>query len=165
MPLYYVQLPTIHSMLCTHCAGTCKCKSGYIRGREGECIPINLKDAAINSLTDSLTEKILNLSSTTLSTAKKHLTITAESKVVKLPDSEVSLTASVSPSQGDSEDKYQYEWTSLHQPEGSGAVKHQNGETLQLTKLSEGLYTFKVIFYIYIYFTNNNNNTARSRVN
>ncbi|KAK9743988.1 hypothetical protein QE152_g8208 [Popillia japonica] len=124
--------------------GTCKCKVGYIRGADGECLSMDIKDAAINGLTDSLTEKILNLSSTTLSTTRKHLNVITESKIIKLPDSEVSLTASVSPPPREDEGKYQYEWTSLHQPEGSAAVKHQNGETLELTKLSEGLYTFKV---------------------
>lgn len=117
---------------------------GYIRGADGECLSMDIKDAAINGLTDSLTEKILNLSSTTLSTTRKHLNVITESKIIKLPDSEVSLTASVSPPPREDEGKYQYEWTSLHQPEGSAAVKHQNGETLELTKLSEGLYTFKV---------------------
>lgn len=75
---------------------------------------------------------------------KKQLTITAESKEVKLPNDEVTLVASVAPSEPGDEEKYQFEWTSLQQPDGSTAVKHQNGGQLQLSKLSEGLYTFKV---------------------
>lgn len=62
---------------------------------------------------------------------------------MKLPKDEVTLVATVGSTAGD-EEKYQYEWTSLQQPEGSTAVKHQNGGQLQLSKLSEGLYTFKV---------------------
>lgn len=45
----------------------------------------------------------------------------------------------------DRENKYQYEWTSLLQPEGSTAVKHQNDNELHLEKLSEGTYAFRVI--------------------
>lgn len=41
---------------------------------------------------------------------------------------------------------YTYEWTSLAQPEGvnSGIMNNQNGETLKLSHLIEGLYMFKV---------------------
>lgn len=104
-------------------------------------INLNLKDEAVNGFADVLTDRIINLSNTT--EVKKKLKVTAENKEVKLPKNEVSLTASVTPPPAEDE-KYQYEWTSLHQPEGSSAVKHQNGEELQLTKLTEGLYTFKV---------------------
>ena len=116
------------------CLGTCKCKLGYLRNAEGEC-----------EQPDNFTEKILRMQNITSEPTKAKLVVTSESKVVRLPDSEVSLTVSVSPSSPDEKDvQYQYEWTALTQPPGSLAVKHQNGETLQLTKLSEGLYTFKV---------------------
>lgn len=61
---------------------------------------------------------------------------------MKLPKDEVTLVASVA--SDDDAEKYQFEWTSLQQPDGSTAVKHQNGGQLQLSKLSEGLYTFRV---------------------
>lgn len=73
---------------------------------------------------------------------RQQLIVTAESKEVRLPENEVNLVASVSPE--DSDEKYQFEWTSLHQPEGSTAVKHQNGGQLHLEKLTEGVYSFKV---------------------
>lgn len=76
---------------------------------------------------------------------RRKLTVSTENKIVRLPTNEVSLTASVSPPPGEDE-KYLYEWTSLHQPEGSGAIKQQNSEQLLLSKMSEGLYTFKVSF-------------------
>jgi hypothetical protein len=75
--------------------------------------------------------------------SKIQLQVTAESKVVRLPDNEASLTALVNQPNMDNP-QYQYEWTALTQSGGSNAVKHQNGETLLLSKLSEGLYTFKV---------------------
>lgn len=89
---------------------------------------------------DKLTDKIINLNTTD---TRKQLKVTADNKEVKLPTNEVSLTASVIPPPADDE-KYQYEWTSLHKPEGSSAVKEQNGESLQLKNLNEGLYNFKV---------------------
>ncbi|XP_017783427.1 PREDICTED: dyslexia-associated protein KIAA0319-like protein [Nicrophorus vespilloides] len=116
-------------------AGTCKCKVGFLRNHDGLCsLPI-LKDAAIkgNIIDDNDTVLI----------AKKQLMLTAESKEVKLPENEVSLVAVVNPLPTAGE-KFNYEWTSLRKPEGSGAVKIQKAEILHLTKLSEGLYTFKV---------------------
>lgn len=128
-------------------AGTCRCKVGFIRNGSGHCmIDVTFKDdVAINGMPDSITEQIITLSNVT---TKKQLVVIAENKEVKLPVSEVSLMASVSPPPT-SDEKYQYEWTSLHQPEGSSAVKQQNSEQLKLTKLSEGLYTFKVIQIIF----------------
>lgn len=85
---------------------------------------------------------MLPISNITIS--KKQLIVTAESKEVKSPTSEVSIKAFVDPPAPEGV-KYQYDWTSLQQPQGSSAVKHQNGDQMQLSKLSEGLYTFKVI--------------------
>lgn len=45
--------------------------------------------------------------------------------------------------------KYQYDWTSLKQPSGTNTIKVQKEEQLHLSKLSEGLYTFKVIPYYF----------------
>lgn len=138
-------------------AGTCKCKvisnfpptfsphnkfcayfqDTYERNLDGDCVAVT----EMRGLTDSA---IILPSSSNTTTTKKQLTITAESKEVKLPNDEVKLVASVSPLEAGDEDKLQFEWTSLEQPDGSTAVKHQNGGQLQLSKLSEGLYTFKV---------------------
>lgn len=61
---------------------------------------------------------------------------------IRLPENEVQLSAFVVPfaEQGH---KYQYEWTLLAQPPGN-PIKDQNEGVLRLSKLSEGLYTFKV---------------------
>lgn len=101
---------------------------------------------------DAFTDRITTFGNTSAIT-KKQLTVSVESKVVQLPDSEVTLVASVTPPSGSEEEKYQFEWTSLQQPEGSTAVKQQNGdgEQLQLSKLTEGLYTFKVSFFMQIF--------------
>uniref|UniRef100_A0A1Y1M2B5 MANSC domain-containing protein n=1 Tax=Photinus pyralis TaxID=7054 RepID=A0A1Y1M2B5_PHOPY len=115
-------------------AGTCKCKSGYKRNWEGVCI------LDVNNMSEST----LNISIPP--ETKKHLTVTAESKEVKYPTSEVTIIAYVEPAAPDGV-KYQYDWISLQQPAGSAAVKHQNGEEMHLSKLSEGLFTFKVLKY------------------
>lgn len=124
-------------------SGICECKPDYVRNSQGTCVPsapLSFKD---NSISDMLTEGILQVTTNqTVPVTRKHLSVSAESKQVKLPENEVTLMANVSPEE--SEEKYQYEWTSLQQPQGSTAVKHQNGGKLQLSKLSEGLYMFKV---------------------
>lgn len=113
-------------------AGTCKCKTGYSRNWSGICVSEE-ENVAEGTATSNISSAV----------TKKHLTVTAESKEVKSPASEVSIIAYVSPPARKGE-KYQYDWTSLEQPAGSVAVKHQNGEEMQLSKLSEGLYTFKI---------------------
>lgn len=121
--------------------GTCECKNGYIRNQDNECI---LEEIGFHSLPEILTERILDVTTNkSIPVTRKHLTITAESQQVRLPENEVNLIASVIDS-NDSNEKYQYEWTSLHQPDGSTAVKHQNEGQLHVEKLSEGVYEFKV---------------------
>ncbi|KAF5285922.1 hypothetical protein FQA39_LY04383 [Lamprigera yunnana] len=117
-------------------AGTCRCKVGYARNVNGACI-----FEGENIIAEETANS--NISAASAIVTKKHLVVTAESKEVKLPANEVSIIAYVSPTPHESE-KYQYDWNSLQQPSGSTAVKHQNGEEMHLTKLSEGLYTFKV---------------------
>lgn len=75
----------------------------------------------------------------------KQLVVSAVSKEVSLPENEVTLSAFTVPAEQPGE-HYKYEWTSLAQPEGvnSGIMNDQNGETLKLSHLIEGLYMFKV---------------------
>lgn len=121
-------------------AGTCRCIVGFVRNHDGVCVPAMQAVHALaeGGLSDQIIPRIGNNV-----TVKKNVTVTAASKTVKLPESEVTLVASANPLPGEGH-KYQYDWVSLQQPAGSVAVKHQNGEQLHLTKLSEGLYTFKV---------------------
>lgn len=117
-----------------------------MRNENNICITnnINLSD---ENTSESFTDRIITLISgpanTSTTEKKKSLTINVESKELRLPDNEITLIANVT-SDDRSSDENQFEWTSLTQPDGSTAVKQQNAGQLQLTKLSEGLYTFKV---------------------
>lgn len=138
-------------------AGTCQCKVGFDRTDDGECI--ELSERIIDNLPEILQQRILDeitTSTVTKSTnrnkslpvTRRHLVVLAENKEVRLPENEVTLLAVVQPENDndlEEEEKYQFEWTSLHQPEGSTmAQKHQNEGQLHLTKLIEGVYSFKV---------------------
>ncbi|CAG9767299.1 unnamed protein product [Ceutorhynchus assimilis] len=119
--------------------GICECRPGFTRQEEGVCFAVELNNIR---LPDVITEKILDVANKSAPVTRQHLTVLAESKQVKLPVNEVTLT--VKTPEEDPDNKYQYEWTPLHQPDGSTAVKHQNDNELHLEKLSEGLYSFKV---------------------
>nr|CAD7608531.1 unnamed protein product [Timema genevievae] len=75
----------------------------------------------------------------------KQLVVSAISKEVRLPENAVTLSAYTVPAEQPGE-HYNYEWTLVSQPEGgnSGTMNDQNGGTLKLSNLIEGLYTFKV---------------------
>lgn len=153
--------------------GTCTCKPGYYRRNSigMECVlatPSLIRNdddnnKAVTSNNDDfsssdddsihLTERILLDDTITPHNktiipvmTRKHLTVTSVNQEVKLPKNDVTLLAHVEPDDTLEVEKYQFEWTSLEQPDGgSTAVKHQSdGGQLQLSKLSEGLYTFKV---------------------
>lgn len=121
--------------------GICQCMEGYSRNSKGECIPTFQEETTLQGLPSLLSERIIDIDNKSLPVTPKTVIVQAQSKEVRLPVSEVNLDAKVL---DDSDSKYQYEWTSLHQPEGSTAVKHQNEGQLHLEKLTEGLYSFKV---------------------
>lgn len=120
--------------------GTCECNDAYVRNADGICIMPRSSE-----LTDMLSDRIIEVTTNRSEPlSKKRLIVSADSKEVKLPNDEVTLVASVSSNEPSDEEPYNYEWTSLEQPKGSTAVKHQNEGQLHLEKLVEGLYTFKV---------------------
>lgn len=127
-------------------AGTCQCLNGYIRNVNGDCLSLEtVDDIPLHSpMSKLLTEQILENTSNNKSipVTRKPLTVNAESKKVRLPENEATLSAAVEPA-GDNQ-KYQFDWTTLHQPDGSTAVQHKSEGKLHLEKLTEGIYAFKV---------------------
>lgn len=126
--------------------GTCQCLNGYIRNVNGDCMSLeSVDDIPLHSpMSKLLTEQILENTSNNKSipVTRKPLAVKAESKKVRLPENEATLYADVEPA-GDKQ-KYQFDWTTLHQPDGSTAVQHKNEGKLHLEKLTEGIYAFKV---------------------
>ncbi|XP_025410530.1 dyslexia-associated protein KIAA0319-like protein isoform X2 [Sipha flava] len=76
----------------------------------------------------------------------KHLVVSVLSKTLRLPENEATLSAYTVPAD-DTGHSYQYEWSLISKTQGSGqavSMNDQNGSTLKLSHLVEGLYTFKV---------------------
>jgi len=147
--------------------GICQCMEDYQRNSTGMCTPIGkwksnstveafhadlradmqavpqptkiYSEGDLGGRTDTFVQEI------TSSRPIKQLVVSAVSKEVRLPENEVTLSAFTVPAEQPGE-HYTYEWTSLAQPEGvnNGIMSDQNGETLKLSHLIEGLYMFKV---------------------
>ncbi|NXW07999.1 K0319 protein, partial [Fregetta grallaria] len=75
----------------------------------------------------------------------KELIVSAGDNIqVMLPKNEVELNAFVVPPPP-TETAYTYEWSLIsHPPDSGGEMEHRHGQTLKLSHLSVGLYTFKV---------------------
>ncbi|XP_052086040.1 dyslexia-associated protein KIAA0319-like protein isoform X6 [Mytilus californianus] len=125
--------------------GICRCESGYQFDRDNKCVSIGDLD-----ITASKRNKSANSPTTTTTTAPTTtikvtpLTVSAgENKVIQLPINEVTLNAYVISKDGE-EKKFDYEWSITSMPDGAeiGTMVGKNTDTLKLSKLIEGLYTF-----------------------
>ncbi|XP_021932800.1 dyslexia-associated protein KIAA0319-like protein isoform X2 [Zootermopsis nevadensis] len=149
--------------------GICQCVEDYQRNSTGICTPVatgkfrsNNTMKTFHAELPAVTPAVLHptkiysegelggrtdpfIQEATTSRPIKQLVVSAISKEVRLPENEVTLSAYTVPAEQPGE-HYKYEWTFLAQPEGvnSGIMNDQNGETLKLSHLIEGLYMFKV---------------------
>ncbi|KAK3919328.1 Dyslexia-associated protein KIAA0319-like protein [Frankliniella fusca] len=76
----------------------------------------------------------------------RSITVSARNKTVQLPENKVKLSAYTVPLEKEGE-HFTYEWVLLSKPGGedsSGTMNNKNGATVELSNLSEGLYTFNV---------------------
>uniref|UniRef100_H0X3D1 KIAA0319 n=1 Tax=Otolemur garnettii TaxID=30611 RepID=H0X3D1_OTOGA len=74
----------------------------------------------------------------------KELTVSVGDNLITLPNNEVELKASVVPAPP-AETTYNYEWSLISHPvDYQGEIKQGHMQTLNLSQLSVGLYTFKV---------------------
>ncbi|XP_071142385.1 dyslexia-associated protein KIAA0319-like protein isoform X18 [Mytilus edulis] len=129
--------------------GICVCNKGYEKNDEGVCTSVIPSDLDI---TASKRNKSTNSPTTTTTTAPTTtikvtpLTVSAgKDKVIQLPINEVTLNAYVI-SKDEEEKKFDYEWSITSMPEGGeiGTMVGKNTDTLKLSKLIEGLYTFTI---------------------
>ncbi|XP_055375563.1 dyslexia-associated protein KIAA0319-like protein isoform X2 [Condylostylus longicornis] len=141
--------------------GVCNCIEGYHRNKHGKCIKLNLDFSAVENFLASIkqnpnivgpfsenseNEEKLNEEVVTAKPSIKELLIKADSKVVQLPEKEVTLAAFIYPSDKSTDETYKYSWTLISQPSGAvnGTISDQSKDKVNLSNLSEGLYTFKV---------------------
>ncbi|XP_075210094.1 dyslexia-associated protein KIAA0319-like protein [Lycorma delicatula] len=150
----------LHEMCSPRLGGhpVCTCKPGYVRDAAGDCTlssgNMTGTSALLQSHHSTLAEgnggitKVFGEGGVEESskTPVKQLVVSALSKEVRLPENEATLSAYTVPAEQPGE-HYNYVWTLISQPEGSsngGTMNDQNGNTLKLNNLSEGVYTFKV---------------------
>lgn len=136
--------------------GTCQCKEGFTFDTEGNCVQIIIEKTTKRTDDQSPSVKatsLRNISGITqfpeTTTPKIHeLTVSAgDNKVLQLPDeNEVTLKAFVLQEEK-KDDSYNYEWTLVAHPENaeSGTMEGKNTDTLKLSHLIAGLYTFRVL--------------------
>ncbi|XP_076083031.1 dyslexia-associated protein KIAA0319-like protein isoform X6 [Mytilus galloprovincialis] len=127
--------------------GICRCEKGYQFDSDNKCVSIGDLD-----ITASKRNKSTNSPTTTTTTAPTTtikvipLTVSAgKDKVIQLPINEVTLNAYVI-SKDEEEKKFDYEWSITSMPDGGeiGTMVGKNTDTLKLSKLIEGLYTFTI---------------------
>lgn len=159
----------LHEVCSTRTNGQsiCSCKPNYIREASGTCVPTSNDAGGGRGGNMTVTSALLqsNHHSSLLEgnngitkvfgeggveesskNPVKQLVVSALSKEVRLPENEATLSAYTVPAEQPGE-HYNYKWTLISQPEGSsngGTMNDQNGNTLKLTNLSEGVYSFKV---------------------
>ncbi|XP_063407040.1 dyslexia-associated protein KIAA0319-like protein isoform X3 [Mytilus trossulus] len=131
--------------------GICVCNQGYKRNENYTCVVVSFGLGDLD-ITASKRNKSANSPTTTTTTAATTtikvtpLTVSAgKDKVIQLPINEVTLNAYVI-SKDEEEKKFDYEWSITSMPDGAeiGTMVGKNTDTLKLSKLIEGLYTFTI---------------------
>ncbi|XP_076083030.1 dyslexia-associated protein KIAA0319-like protein isoform X5 [Mytilus galloprovincialis] len=131
--------------------GICVCIHGYERNDNFTCVDVSFGLGDLD-ITASKRNKSTNSPTTTTTTAPTTtikvipLTVSAgKDKVIQLPINEVTLNAYVI-SKDEEEKKFDYEWSITSMPDGGeiGTMVGKNTDTLKLSKLIEGLYTFTI---------------------
>lgn len=145
--------------------GFCNCINDYQRNDQGKCVKSidkladkiykiandvgldvdNNNNNGGENTNDAGTKPDLLIDPTEID--GKKLTVSINSKTVRLPEKEVQLAAYTIPDEKSSGDTYQYLWTLISQPSGeiNGTMSDQRKDHVKLSNLSEGLYKFKVI--------------------
>lgn len=126
--------------------GICQCIENYVRNETGFCVP-RLKElkSDVTPSFPSQSTKQSNDAEQTSTKPLKPLVVSVLNKTVQLPEDEVTLSAYTVPAEQNGE-HYVFSWKLISQPEegNSGTRNDQNGGSLKLSHLIEGVYTFRV---------------------
>lgn len=134
--------------------GVCNCKSGLSRdSTTGSCVA-TLNASALTQLnsttklplTPSSPPTPVPVSSSTATSTPYALIVSAgDNKELHLPENEVILSAYVFKENSEGS-QYRYQWTLVSHPDGeeTGVMQDQNTNSLKLSHLRQGLYTFRV---------------------
>lgn len=143
--------------------GICKCVAGYERIKSGGCIKaFSTDDESTDLDRRKLTEKLMlakklqedspmydakSDSAEAVPAPVQKLSVSVVSKDVQLPEKEVTLAAYTVPDEKTAGVPYEYSWSLISQPPGSGngTTSDQSKDKIKLSNLSEGLYRFKVV--------------------
>ncbi|XP_064483998.1 dyslexia-associated protein KIAA0319-like protein isoform X2 [Ornithodoros turicata] len=120
-------------------SGVCHCIRGYTRDPVSKsCIAVE------NNNTTKVSTSSTTTAAPTTTTPYPLVVSAGDNRVLFLPENEVILSAYVFKETKGTQ--YQYQWTLVSHPEGeeTGVMQDQNTSTLKLSKLREGLYTFRV---------------------
>ncbi|XP_021701542.1 dyslexia-associated protein KIAA0319-like protein [Aedes aegypti] len=136
--------------------GICDCMEHYTRNSEQLCVRIEQSRAY--DIPQTLTAQKLIMNNVHSEAGEieeenarppppKNLTVSVVSKDIRLPNNEAVLTAFVIPDEATSQDKYTYSWSLISQPskgDSNATITDQTKSQAKLSKLTEGLYRFKV---------------------
>lgn len=121
--------------------GVCRCVEGFTRD------PVSQRCTGAKNATpsDEAPPKSAATSAPTTTTPYPLVVSAGDNHVLYLPENEVILSAYVFKEVKEGT-QYQYQWTLVSHPEGeeTGVMQDQNTNTLKLSKLRVGLYTFRV---------------------
>nr|CAG4642290.1 EOG090X00QS [Evadne anonyx] len=121
--------------------GCCRCKEGFARDSNQQCVIINGNTSQTELLIPVTTQ-----STTTTTKYIRHLAISVSPTTIQLPEPKSNITAIVIPQPMEGEE-YTYKWTVLNFPQNvpPGTFEGNNEKTLKLSQLSPGNYTFQII--------------------
>lgn len=130
--------------------GVCDCAEHYARNNNQRCVRVDLPQTltAQKLIMNNIHSEAGEIDEGNPEPALSNkLTVSVISKDVRLPNNEAILTAYVIPDEVSNQDKYTYSWSLISQPskgDSNATITDQTKSQAKLSKLTEGLYRFKV---------------------
>ena len=116
---------------------------GHVRNSNGTCIPAHLTELDETTTTVFITTTTTTQAPTTR--YMRHLVISISPTTVQLPENNTNIRAIVVPS-AEVGEEYLFKWDVVSYPKDQqpGTIEGNNEETLKLSQLSPGNYTFRI---------------------